>query len=225
METCLVTETSLRLTKVSFPCGRTMFFSRLVITILHSSFRTRFSTVFSHTVANSVNLQQQDIHTHTYTLWRMSRVWENPTEPTAHPGSPWAAAACCPSRPPPGSWCFRWAVLWSGTAATPSAACSRWCGSGSWKRRKTSDGLGQRRSHGKRAGVRLAYLFPNVLLRSSRTLLSRTCRSFSRSLASVSIWKREEDIQVQEDDVVLEKERGDKTGKVWDFYWDREPGR
>lgn len=53
------------LTKVSWPCGRTMVFSRLLITILHSSFRTRFRTVFSHTAANRVNLHT---HTHTHTI-------------------------------------------------------------------------------------------------------------------------------------------------------------
>lgn len=39
-------------------------------------------------------------------------------------------------------------------------------------------------------GVMWMYLFPNVLLRSSSTLFSLTCRSFSKSLASVSICSR-----------------------------------
>lgn len=53
----LMMQGTAELTKVSLPCGRTMVFSRLLITILHSSLSTRFNTVFSHTVANSVNLQ------------------------------------------------------------------------------------------------------------------------------------------------------------------------
>lgn len=48
---------------MSWPCGRTMVFSRLLITIRHSSFRTRFRTVFSHTAANRVSLRT---HTNTH---------------------------------------------------------------------------------------------------------------------------------------------------------------
>lgn len=36
-------------------------------------------------------------------------------------------------------------------------------------------------------GCECVYLFPNVLLSSSSTLFSFTCRSFSKSLASESI--------------------------------------
>lgn len=39
--------------------GRTMTRSMVFITTRQSSFRTRFRTVFSHTVANSVRLQMQ----------------------------------------------------------------------------------------------------------------------------------------------------------------------
>ncbi len=60
-----ITLNTAELTKVSLPCGRTIVFSRLLITILHSSFSTRFNTVFSHTVANSVSLQKH-ANTHKY---------------------------------------------------------------------------------------------------------------------------------------------------------------
>lgn len=47
------------LTVWSVSGGRTMTRSMVFITTRQSSFRTRFRTVFSHTVANSVRLQIQ----------------------------------------------------------------------------------------------------------------------------------------------------------------------
>ncbi len=51
-----------------------MVFSRLFITILHSSFSTLFSTVFSHTEANSTRLLT---HTHTHTQIRTGFRYSN----------------------------------------------------------------------------------------------------------------------------------------------------
>lgn len=124
------------LTKVSLPWGRMMVFSRLFITILHSSFSTLFSTVFSHTEANSIRLltnthiSGQASGTIIIVSVQMRRILL-----TLHPGSPSAAEACYQSLPPPDFGCWRWRDLWSGKADWPSDACSHQYGSGNYRGR------------------------------------------------------------------------------------------